>query len=58
MAEVLVKDKTEYTVVLERDFSFTVEQVLRAVYNSELYQKLCDQRQDFIFIASFMCMTI
>ena len=49
MAEVPVKDKIEYTVALVRDFSFTVEQALRAVYNSELYQKLCDPKTGLYF---------
>ncbi|MCR5318733.1 MAG: hypothetical protein K6E22_10955 [Treponema sp.] len=49
MAEVPVKDKIEYTVALVSDFSFTVEQVLRAVYNSELYQKLCDPKTGLYF---------
>ena len=34
---------------LVRDFSFTVEQALRAVYNSELYQKLCDPKTGLYF---------
>ena len=49
MAEVPVKDKIEYTVALVRDFSFTVEQALRAVYNSELYQKLCNPKTGLYF---------
>ena len=49
MAEVPVKDKIEYTVALVRDFSFAVEQALRAVYNSELYQKLCDPKTGLYF---------
>lgn len=49
MAEVPVKDKIEYTVALVRDFPFTVEQALRAVYNSELYQKLCDPKTGLYF---------
>ena len=49
MAEVPVKDKIEYTVALVRDFSFTVEQALCAVYNSELYQKLCDPKTGLYF---------
>ncbi|MBQ1714037.1 MAG: hypothetical protein II030_06575 [Treponema sp.] len=49
MAEVPVKDKIEYTVALVRDFSFTMEQALRAVYNSELYQKLCDPKTGLYF---------
>ena len=49
MAEVPVKDKTEYTVALVRDFSFAVEQALRAVYNSELYQKFCDPKTGLYF---------
>ena len=49
MAEIPVKDKIEYTVALVRDFSFTMEQALRAVYNSELYQKLCDPKTGLYF---------
>lgn len=49
MAEVPVKDKIEYTVALVSDFSFTVEQALRAVYNSKLYQKLCDPKTGLYF---------
>lgn len=49
MAELPIKDKIEYTVALVRDFSFTVEQALRAVYNSELYQKLCDPKTGLYF---------
>ena len=49
MAEVPVKDKIEYTVALVRDFSFTVEQALCAVYNSELYQKLCAPKTGLYF---------
>ena len=52
MAEVPVKDKIEYTVALVRDFSFTVKQALRAVYNSELYQKLCDPKTGLYFQSS------
>ena len=37
---------------LVRDFSFTVEQALRAVYNSELYQKLCDPKTGLYFQSS------
>ena len=38
---------------LMRDFSFTVEQALRAVYNTELYQKLCDPKTRLYFQSSF-----
>ena len=38
--ECTTRDLATYLV---RNFSFTVEQALRAVYNSELYQKLCAQ---------------
>ena len=58
MAEVPVKDKIEYTVALVRDFSFTVEQALCAVYNSELYQKLCDPKTGLYFKVPLMCTTI
>ncbi|MBP5443054.1 MAG: hypothetical protein J6Y60_07425 [Treponema sp.] len=57
MPAVPVKDKIEYTVshasdfatYLVKDFSFSVEQALRAVYNSQLYQKLCDPKTGLYF---------
>lgn len=62
MAEVPVKDKIEYTVALVSDFAkkyslsttqafnyISVEQALRTVYNSELYQKLCDPKTGLYF---------
>ena len=39
----------DLAIYLVRDFSFTVEQALRAVYNSELYQKLCDPKTGLYF---------
>jgi len=44
--ECTMRDLATYLV---RDFSFTVEQALRAVYNSELYQKLCDPKTGLYF---------
>ncbi len=54
MATVSVKDKIEYTTrdlatYLVTDFSFTVEQALRAVYNSQTYQKLCEPKTGLYF---------
>ena len=34
---------------LVKDFSFDVEQALRAVYNSQTYQKLCDPKTGLYF---------
>lgn len=44
--ECTTRDLATYLV---RDFSFTVEQALRAVYNSEFYQKLCDPKTGLYF---------
>lgn len=44
--ECTTRDLATYLV---KDFSFTVEQALRAVYNSELYQKLCDPKTGLYF---------
>ncbi|MGN0739816.1 MAG: hypothetical protein ACI4LX_06560 [Treponema sp.] len=44
--ECTTRDLAAYIV---RDFSFTVEQALRAVYNSETYQKLCDPQTGLYF---------
>ena len=44
--ECTTRDLATYLV---RDFSFTMEQALRAVYNSELYQKLCDPKTGLYF---------
>lgn len=57
MPAVPVKDKIEYILslvsdfatYLVKDFSFSVEQALRAVYNSQLYQKLCDPKTGLYF---------
>lgn len=34
---------------LMRDFSFDMEQALRTVYNSQLYQKLCEPKSGLYF---------
>ena len=34
---------------LMQDFSFDIDQALRAVYNSQLYQKLCDSKSGLYF---------
>ena len=43
---------------LVRDFSFTVEQALRAVYTQNSTRNFVTQRQDFTFKVLFMCTTI
>ena len=44
--ECTTRDLATYLV---RDFSFEVVQALRAVYNSQLYQKLCDTKTGLYF---------
>lgn len=39
----------DLVVYLMRDFSFDMEQALRTVYNSQLYQKLCEPKSGLYF---------
>ena len=44
--EYTTRDLASYLV---KDFSFSIEQSLRSVYNSETYKKLCDPKTGLYF---------
>ena len=44
--ECTTRDLASYLV---KDFSFSIEQALRSVYNSETYKKLCDPKTGLYF---------